>query len=201
MKKFNTRPGTLYSSGERFGRNWQQDEIDIFKKDLLYINSEGQYGVPEGPNPDDSLVRSRYERLDPQVTLKRSHIRELVDDRNAYYNFYNSRKCDPEDWVQETCNAQRLDPDLMFKWGLAGSRPENRQNRKIVDQNGKIDLPFNIYNRRPNHERIQTDGTRWLYDLEGYPNEFDVKKESYQIRDTRKTLGNRSDFYPGYRKW
>lgn len=156
----------LYDNGERFGRNKSQNAIDIFKKDLLYINEDGLYAIPGGPNPDDSLVRSAYERSNPQVYLKRSHIKEIMDDRNAYYEYYNSRRCDPDKWAQQTANPQLMSPERMSAWGLMGHRAENKKNVRIDSSSGKVDLQFNIYNRRPNHERIQVDGHRWLYDTE-----------------------------------
>lgn len=186
------KPNRIYSSGERFGRNNQQTEINIFKKDMEYVDSEGKYSQPEGPNPDDSLVRSRYERLDPQVFLKRSHVKEIFDDRERYYKdryVYN-----PDDWVLETCNAQYLNADLMSRWGLGGSRPENRRLIKNTESAGKVDIKTNIYNRRPNHENIQTYGHYWLYDYDQTPNEFDREDNNYSL--VRKTLNDKK--WKGY---
>lgn len=180
------KPQRIYDNGKRFGRNKGQSSINMFKKDMLYTDEEGKFSIPEGPNPDDSLVRSRYERLDPQVFLKRSHIKEIYDDRERYYK--NRFVYDPDEWVLETCNAQYLDADLMTKWGITGTRKENRKLIKNQETAGKVDLNFNIYNRRPNHENIQTYGHYWLYAMDQTPNEFDRYNNTYP--DIRKTLSD-----------
>ncbi len=187
-RRDNTIPNRLYQTGERFGRNQAQTYMDLFKEDLKYIDEEDKYSIPEGPNPDDSLVRSRYERLDPQITLKRKHIDQINGDRDDYYKYHKAMEYKPEEWSQSTCNAQILDAELAMRWNLNGNRPENKKNVKIPVKGNRTDLQFNIYNRRPNVESMQMSAHIWLDDLEGPPNQFDVIRESPSIKLVRKEL-------------
>jgi hypothetical protein len=178
------RPNTIYKNGRLYGRINSQDQIDLFKKDLNYKNDQGIPAKPEEVNGNFTFARSMYEHGELQLKPRQEHIKRVFEKRKEYYG----RKCyNPDDFQLETNTAQILQPEIISRWKLWGSRPENNKLIKI-DNMKKNNTYFNIYNRRPNHEQIQTDGPRWLYELEMKPNEFDKYDNRYSL--VRKQLND-----------
>lgn len=154
----------------------QLDMINLFWKDLEYVNEEGKPAKPSDPNPNDMFAKSKYEYNSIKNRLARKKVREIYKEREEWHRKAEEKKYKPIE--RYSSKHYTFNPDDMHNMGLYNnSKPTNGltdyNDKTYGDTGGDFrerigsrtnDLVYNIRNRRPNFSDLTTNAIRKMYE-------------------------------------